>query len=374
MGRCSHRMLAAALCPAKCPLPVCEVHGIHARSPDAARFAATPGTPDRQPGGHARMWPAHAARLCDPASPWMDAAMNQRADMISDLSAEDKRKLLEKRLERKALEATVHAKIEAQARRTPDAIAVVSGERRRARAARRASRSSGASAPGDRCRPGVSGWPSRRAACRPGGRVARHPQGRRGLCPARSCLSGAAADDDGGGCGSGRPGHRAGASRQAGGRRQARRHAGIARGFSTAGTERAGPGSSRIAGQPGLRHLYLGLDRQAQGGVDHAPALANFLESMQSLFRMSGRDAVLSVTTVSFDIAAPRSSCRSSRGAGGDRFPPVKRRWPLAGQAAGPGRHHVHAGHALDLADAARRRLARGGGADDPLRRRSAAT
>ena len=56
--------------------------------------------------------------------------MNQSADMISDLSAEEKRKLLEKRLERKALEATVHAQIEAQARRTPDAIAVVSGERR----------------------------------------------------------------------------------------------------------------------------------------------------------------------------------------------------------------------------------------------------
>ena len=64
-------------------------------------------------------------------------------------------------------------------------------------------------------------------------------------------------------------------------------------------------GATAGAGEPGLRDLHVGLDRQAQGRAGRRTgALANFLESFHTLLGMTERDELLAVTTLSFDIAA----------------------------------------------------------------------
>ncbi len=64
-----------------------------------------------------------------------------------------------------------------------------------------------------------------------------------------------------------------------------------------AGADDAGPGGRR------LRHLHLRLDRQAQGRAGAAPRVVNFLFGVGEEPGIRASDALLAVTTLSFDIA-----------------------------------------------------------------------
>ncbi len=140
---------------------------------------------------------------------------------------------------------------------------------RRARACRhraeRAGEPPGTSPDRARRRPRGAGGDRRRAVARDGGGSPRHPQGGRGLRPARSGSPPAAARADDRRC-----------------RRAPRAHHGgdraalpCGRRLTTArprgGVEwraRRRPGERRRAGQCRVRHLHLGFDRRAQGGGD----------------------------------------------------------------------------------------------------------
>ena len=62
--------------------------------------------------------------------------------------------------------------------------------------------------------------------------------------------------------------------------------------------------------EPRLRDLHVGLDRQAQGRSGYSRRDRNLLESMRKLLSITERDALLAVTTLSFDIAGARDlSC-----------------------------------------------------------------
>ncbi len=67
----------------------------------------------------------------------------------------------------------------------------------------------------------------------------------------------------------------------------------------------APPGVAVSPDEPGLRHLHLGLDRPAQGRAGHARAPGELpRRRCASLLGVTDRDALLAVTTLSFDIAA----------------------------------------------------------------------
>ena len=64
------------------------------------------------------------------------------------------------------------------------------------------------------------------------------------------------------------------------------------------------PGTSPAASRPGLCDLHLGLDGQAQGGADRRTGRWSTSSRRCAGAAIDERDALLAVTTLSFDIAA----------------------------------------------------------------------
>ena len=166
----------------------------------------------------------------------------------------------------------IHELFEAQAARTPDAVAVRFEEESltyaRAERARQPARAPPAAA---RRGPGGAGGDLPGARPGDGGRRPGRAQGRRRVRAAGPRLPGRAAGVHAGRLR--RPGaaHAGGAARRAPGARGRGGGEPGRRGGGDRGGERGEPGERRGAGIAGVRHLHLRLHRRAQGGADRAP-------------------------------------------------------------------------------------------------------
>ena len=166
--------------------------------------------------------------------------------------------------------------------------------------------------------PEVGGRHLRRALARDGGGPARHPQGRRRLPAARSRAA--------------RPSGWPSCWRTPASRLLLAQERlvpdlpardGLRRRLAATALRRE-PGRSRsrgAAGEPGLRHLHLGLDRAAQGGGGLPPRARQPPAVRPHAATSTAADAVLQKTPFSFDVSVWRSSRRSLAG-GRDRCSP----------------------------------------------------